>query len=456
MVKKCTFGKNACALLVLGCVLSWVQCQSGSGKSDVDSTRQQLLKILKTKGLLTLLQGFNNPDFPGFLFNKHQSHGMSQKPVPPFIGQNPFQRSAMPPPRLPPPQSMFNGIDFPPSMPHEHDNDEETFDTGIGSVTSAIGFAPHISPFDPSFHSCGLARVVNFVANGRPANDHDWPWHVQLVILNNEFGESETFCGATVVSPYHVVTAAHCYDDMDPELMAPSTRVLFRGIGFGKKPFEARAHKVILHKDYVPAMTEFEARIQNLKPGPINDLALIVLRRLPDEIIRRIIPACLPDRHTKLNIGTVCKVMGHGFMNPTDEASFRMPSQMQLAEVTISNNQDCRNDVESQTIKDKINERTACIRGPIQPCVGDSGGPLVCTGDSVKRVNGLTFDHQSDEHIMDERFKPRRYYLMGITSFAVSTDKHDKCGQFKSAVFTLTTSHHDWIRAHIHDKSLLP
>lgn len=140
--------------------------------------------------------------------------------------------------------------------------------------------------------------------------------------------------------------------------------------------------------------------------------------------------------------------MGHGFMNAEDEKRFRMPSELQAANVRISSNRACQDDVESRTIKEKINEKTTCVRGRIQPCVGDSGGPLVCTGASRRHIDGGDHDadNLNDDRVLSDDFSPRKWYLIGVTSFAVSTDEHDHCGTFKSAVFGLVATQLDWIR----------
>jgi hypothetical protein len=123
-----------------------------------------------------------------------------------------------------------------------------------------------------------------------------------------------------------------------------------------------------------------------------------------------------------------------------------------MADVTISSNQACRDEVESDSIKSKITENTLCIRGPIHPCVGDSGGPLLCTGRSSNKIDGdnnyFNLKNKNDFNYDDDVDEVnKKWYLMGVTSFAVSTDSNDKCGQFKSAVFGKVSHVRDWIRS---------
>ena len=127
-----------------------------------------------------------------------------------------------------------------------------------------------------------------------------------------------------------------------------------------------------------------------------------------------------------------------------------------MADVTISSNQACRDEVESESIKSKITDNTLCIRGPIHPCVGDSGGPLLCIGKSATKIDGDNSynnirNRNNNDYNYDEDFNDyeKKWYLMGVTSFAVSTDSNDKCGQFKSAVFGKVSHVKDWIRSFV-------
>jgi hypothetical protein len=187
-------------------------------------------------------------------------------------------------------------------------------------------------------------------------------------------------------------------------------------------------------------------------PGPHSDVALIEIKIDFPELLKKFMPICMPKDDYQMKIGTRCKIMGNGFMSSSDEDNFVMPHVLQMADVTVSSNQACRDEVESLAIKSKINSDTLCIRGPIQPCVGDSGGPLICAGKAGNSIQGTAGLEDYDDDEDEDDYQVNRYnkwFLVGVTSFAVSTDENDKCGYFKSAVFGKVAHYTRWVRGFI-------
>ena len=54
---------------------------------------------------------------------------------------------------------------------------------------------------------CGQKNAADRIVNGNPADANEYPWQVGL-----KNGASSTYCGGTLVSSCHVLTAAHCFD----------------------------------------------------------------------------------------------------------------------------------------------------------------------------------------------------------------------------------------------------
>lgn len=325
-------------------------------------------------------------------------------------------------------------------------------------------YEPFLEPIfqtkEDSFGECGYVppKVTKYVANGQDTDHKQWPWYVQIVIAGNNRSESETYCGGTIIHKNYILTAAHCYDDLNPAKLARNTIILLRGIDQpirfknGKKMdnvIKLRTRRVIIHPSYVPAMLESDARRRGLTPGPLNDIALVEIRHDSSNIEDKLIPVCLPSEYAQIQPGTQCKIMGHGFMSAADEEQFVMPNVLQMADVILSKNQECQDEVESASIKSKINENTLCIRGPVHPCVGDSGGPLICSGVSSTSIRGIDLDREYENEMNPELYEPtkRRWYLSGVTSFAVSTDDYDRCGSYKSAIFGKVSNYVNWIRS---------
>jgi hypothetical protein len=313
-------------------------------------------------------------------------------------------------------------------------------------------------------NTCGLAKpkIGQYVANGKKTDHYLWPWNVQLIINPNFYSdyqnEHKIFCGGTIISQNYILTAAHCFDELLTQknsktfnnkllhLTAKNTLIVFNSISSENPVSRKRstiklyADKIIIHSKYTKNNNDildenFEERLnyiinnlgKKIETGPRNDIALIRFT-----LNQKLTPICLPPQVNLKQQTTYddrfinCRILGQGFMNEYDEENFIISKNLQIANVYISPNDVCKSKFESNEIREKINENTLCIVGPIHPCLGDSGGPLVC-------MNKFT----------------NLWHLVGVTSFAVSSNQNDRCGQFKSAVFAKVANYLDWIYTNI-------
>lgn len=60
------------------------------------------------------------------------------------------------------------------------------------------------------FSGCGLKNFQTRIVGGRPSKKNAWPWLAALLRPTNS--GSGQYCGAALISPNHILTAAHCID----------------------------------------------------------------------------------------------------------------------------------------------------------------------------------------------------------------------------------------------------
>ena len=111
--------------------------------------------------------------------------------------------------------------------------------------------------------------------NGTSANLGEFPWQAQLIT----FWDNRHFCGGTLISSKHVLTAAHC-------MFVPKEKITVITGRLSKSEFEqqeiiSKVAEVIIHPDY------YHPSLLN------NDIALLVLVE-PVPFNENIEMACLP------------------------------------------------------------------------------------------------------------------------------------------------------------------
>jgi len=242
-------------------------------------------------------------------------------------------------------------------------------------------------------------RFQTKIVGGRPADPNEWPWLAALVRPSST--GSGQFCGGTLVSSQHVVTAAHCVKPFKMEQI---------GIKLGEYDFdqdgetldsEYRLIEMIPHENYDTKTFE-------------NDIAVLKLDR-PVIFNNSTYPICLPPSG-KTFTNTRAFVVGWGtiyFGGPTSNI-------LQEVNLRVWNNKECATNY--GRLNRKITDTMLCA-GEQQrdACQGDSGGPLNC----LDRNTG-------------------KWELCGVVSWGARCAEPDFPG-----VYTRTTEYLDWIEANM-------
>uniref|UniRef100_A0A8C5KQ76 Kallikrein related-peptidase 5 n=1 Tax=Jaculus jaculus TaxID=51337 RepID=A0A8C5KQ76_JACJA len=185
------------------------------------------------------------------------------------------------------------------------------------------------------------------IVNGADCKKDAQPWQGALLL-----GPNKLYCGAVLVNPQWLLTAAHCRKPVyRVRLGHHSTSPVYES---GQQMYQGI--KSIPHPGYS-------------HPGHSNDLMLIKLNKK------------IRDSHSvrPINIssncpseGTKCMVSGWG---TTSSSHNNFPKVLQCLNITVLNKDKCRDAYPGQ-----IDETMFCAGDEEgrDSCQGDSGGPVVC------------------------------------------------------------------------------
>ncbi|KFO26167.1 kallikrein-5 [Fukomys damarensis] len=187
----------------------------------------------------------------------------------------------------------------------------------------------------------------NRIVNGSDCKRDTQPWQGALLL-----GPSKLYCGAVLVHPQWLLTAAHCrkpvyrvrlgHHSMSP--VYESGQQMFRGV------------KSIPHPRYK-------------HPRHSNDLMLIKLNK-KIRVSRSVRPINIPSRCPAP--GTQCLVSGWG---STSSSQHTFPKTLQCLNVNVLSQEKCKDAYPGQ-----VDDTMFCAgdEDGRDSCQGDSGGPVVC------------------------------------------------------------------------------
>ncbi|XP_008544250.1 uncharacterized protein LOC103568970 isoform X2 [Microplitis demolitor] len=236
----------------------------------------------------------------------------------------------------------------------------------------------------PRYGQCGVRNGQGI--NGRiktPAYvDGDsefgeYPW--QVAILKKDPSESVYVCGGTLISPRHILTAAHCVKThVGHDLRAR--------LGEWDVNHDVEFYPYI-ERDIVSITVHPEFYAGTL----YNDIAILKLDHDVDfEKNPHISPACLPDRHDDFT-GARCWTTGWGKDAFGDFGKYQ--NILKEVDVPVVSNSVCEHQMRRTRLGPSfsLHPGFVCAGGEEgkDACKGDGGGPMVCERQGIWHLAGV-------------------------------------------------------------------
>lgn len=265
----------------------------------------------------------------------------------------------------------------------------------------------------------GLSPSNLRIVGGVEADAARWPWQLLLHIPLVKRGVIAT-CGATLIAPRWVLTAAHCFG---PGYDGSRPIEVYEGLSWRGKNDEAiykQVHRVgrpVIHPGYTRRQENDIALLhldEDAASQPIEPLASAdpALERPPGQAVATGwgVVTRIEQRHGGTMIDWNTK-------RPIAEAGLLMPHDLMMVELPLVDVDRCRALNRDAGV---VTERNLCAgsaQGGKDTCKGDSGGPLL-----ARRAAG-------------------RYVQIGVTSWGQGCGENDHPG-----VYTRVSAYADWIR----------
>jgi len=256
-----------------------------------------------------------------------------------------------------------------------------------------------LNPDDDSGDSafeCGKSALGNRIVGGQEAEPFAISWQVGL----SRTWSKKPFCGGTLISPIHVLTAAHCTDGETAEGLQ---------VVVGEHNIETDEDGVVHLVDCIKDHPDYDDIITD------NDFSILTLKEPVDitSADSKARAACLPTDLSNLYDNVDLTVSGWGNMR---ESGGHYPSVLHYVQVPGVTNEVCQADYKYGPITSNM-MCAGLDEGGIDACQGDSGGPLT---------------HEDDEGVTS---------VVGVVSFGIGCARKTHYG-----VYARVTAVLEWIK----------
>ncbi|XP_063217165.1 uncharacterized protein LOC134527975 isoform X2 [Bacillus rossius redtenbacheri] len=212
------------------------------------------------------------------------------------------------------------------------------------------------------------ARVVQ----GKVVVKGMYPWQASVRVRGPS--KSAHWCGAVIVSPLHVLTAAHCLTDYSKE------HYFVRVADHDTEAHEGTEQEANIEEIYFHEKFNKGSRLN-------NDIALVRLKGRGVMLGGDARPICLPSPNVRYTPGLNCTVSGWGQTKASISGHSR---RLQATWLPILPRDTCKASfVYGAAV---ISEGMFCaghLEGGVDACQGDSGGPLVCLHEGHFTLFGI-------------------------------------------------------------------
>lgn len=196
------------------------------------------------------------------------------------------------------------------------------------------------------------------------------PW--QAALRAKKQGKSIHWCGAVLISKYHILTAAHCL------YKYPKGTYMIRLGDYNTGALEQAEIDIFIEDYYIH---------ENFREGHHmnNDIAVVLLKT-PIRFNQFVQPVCLPTKGQPYQEGVNCTISGWG---STQSGSSAHSLELRAAKVPILSNTVCN---QPEVYGNNVTDGMLCagtLDGGVDACEGDSGGPLVCTSERGHTLYGI-------------------------------------------------------------------